>query len=77
MQLNGQGNASVLAVATVVSAMCAFMTHGAIAYAPLFLNREEITKKFVWTKGAVTNGIYIVVASIICIVAGYICNKVY
>lgn len=74
MQLNGQGNASVLAVATVVSAMCAFMTHGAIAYAPLFLNREEITKKFVWTKGAVTNGIYIVVASIICIVAGYICK---
>lgn len=68
----GAGKASVLAVATIMSAMCAFLTHGAIAYAPLFLNREEVTKKFVFTKGVVTNVIYILVATIICVVFGYI-----
>ncbi|MBO4799541.1 MAG: hypothetical protein J5489_02740, partial [Lachnospiraceae bacterium] len=72
MQQNGQGNATVLAVATIMSAMCAFLTPGAIAYAPLFLNREEITKKFVWTKGVVTNILYIVIATVICGVFGVI-----
>ena len=44
----------------------------AIAYAPLLLGREEMTKKFLWTKGVATNLIYIVVASVICIIGGYI-----
>ena len=52
--------------------MCAFMTNGAIAYATLLLGREEMTNKFIFTKGLVTNGIYIVVASVICIIFGYI-----
>ncbi len=72
MQQNGQGNATVLAVATILSAMCAFLTPGAIAYAPLLLNREEITKKFVWTKGVVTNILYIVIATVICGIFGVI-----
>ena len=72
MQKAGGGNATDLGVATILSAMCAFLTNGAIAYAPLFLGREEVTTKFVFTKGVVTNALYIVLASLICIVAGYI-----
>lgn len=72
MQMNGSGNATILGVATILSSMCAFMTNGAIAYAPLMLGREEMTTKFMFTKGLATNAIYIVVASVICIVAGYI-----
>ena len=72
MQAAGGGNATVLGVATILSAMCAFMTNGAIAYAPIMLGREEMTTKFMFTKGLVTNALYIVVASLICIVAGYL-----
>lgn len=72
MQMNGSGNATILGVATILSSMCAFMTNGAIAYAPLMLGREEMTTKFMFTKGLATNAIYIVVASVICIVAGYL-----
>ena len=72
MQAAGGGNATVLGVATILSAMCAFMTNGAIAYAPIMLGREEMTTKFMFTKGLVANALYIVVASLICIVAGYL-----
>lgn len=72
MEIAGNGNATVLAVATILSAMCAFLTYGAIAYASLLLGREEMTTKFMWTKGVVTMFMYIVVASLVCIVAGYI-----
>lgn len=72
MQMNGTGNATILGVATILSSMCAFLTNGAIAYAPIMLGREEMTTKFMFTKGIVTNIIYIVIASVICIVAGYI-----
>lgn len=72
MQMSGGGNATILGVATIVSAMCAFLTNGAIAYAPIMLGREEMTTKFMFTKGIVTNAVYIVVASLICIVFGYI-----
>lgn len=72
MQLNGGGNATILGVATILSSMCAFLTNGAIAYAPIMLGREEMTNKFMFTKGVVTNVVYIVVASVICIIAGYI-----
>lgn len=72
MEKAGTGNATVLAVATIISAMCAFLTHGAIAYAPVLLGREEITTKFIWTKGVVTNVLYMVVASVLCIVFGLV-----
>lgn len=65
-------DATPLGTAIIMSGMCAFLTYGAIAYAPLLLGREEMTKKFIWTKGVVTNGIYIVVASVICIIGGYV-----
>ena len=52
--------------------MCAFLTNGAIAYAPLLLGRKEVTTKFIWTKGVVTNGIFVVVASLLCIIFGYV-----
>ena len=72
LQQQGTVCASVLAVASILGGMCAFMTNGAIAYAPLLLGRKEITGKFMWTKGVVTNGIFVVVASILCIVFGYV-----
>ncbi len=72
MEMNGTGNATILGVATILSSMCAMLTNGAIAYAPVMLGREEMTTKFIFTKGVVTNIIYIVVASVLCIVSGYI-----
>jgi sodium-dependent dicarboxylate transporter 2/3/5 len=71
MQNAGMVNATVLAAASILGAMCAFLTNGSIAYAPLLLGREEITSKFIWTKGVVTLGIFIVVACIICIAFGF------
>ncbi|MGN1015364.1 MAG: hypothetical protein ACI4PL_00025 [Faecousia sp.] len=72
LEQNGLVCASVLGVASILGGMCAFMTNGAIAYAPLLHGRKEITTKFMWTKGVVTNGIFIVVASLVCIVFGYV-----
>lgn len=65
-------DATSLGTAIIMSGMCAFLTYGAIAYAPMLLSREEMTKKFVWTKGVVTNVIYIVVACLVCIIGGYV-----
>ena len=72
LQQQGTVCASVLAVASILGGMCAFLTNGAIAYAPILLGRKEMTTKFVWTKGVVTNGIFIVVCSLLCIVFGYV-----
>ena len=72
MQAAGGGNATVLGVATILSGMCAFMTNGAIAYAPILVGREEMTTKFLFSKGAVTNGIFIFACSALCIIFGYI-----
>lgn len=72
LQIAGAGDATVLGVATIVSSMCAFLTNGAIAYAPIMLGREEMNNKFMLTKGIVTVLIYIVVASVICILFGYL-----
>lgn len=59
-------------MATILASMCAFLTNGAIAYAPILLGREEMTSKFIFTKGVVTNILFIVLASLICIVGGYV-----
>lgn len=72
LEMAGAGNATILGVATILSSMCAFLTNGAIAYAPIMLGREEMTNKFMFTKGVVTAVMFIVVASLICIVTGYI-----
>ena len=72
MQMEGRGNATILGVATILASMCAFLTNGAIAYAPILLGREEMTSKFIFTKGVVTNILFIVLASLICIVGGYV-----
>lgn len=72
MQMAGGGNATALGTAATVSGMCAFLTNGAIAYAPILLGREEMTKKFIFSKGVVTNLIFIVVATVLTVVTGYI-----
>ena len=72
LEQQGTVCASVLAVASILGGMCAFLTNGAIAYAPLLLGRKEMTTKFVWTKGVVTNGIFVVAASLLCIIFGYV-----
>lgn len=74
METAGTGNATVLAVATILSAMAAWLTYGAIAYAPILLDREELKAKpsFIWKKGSVTLAIFIVVTCVLCIVFGYI-----
>ena len=66
------GADDIAGVATILASMCAFLTNGAIAYAPILLGREEMTSKFIFTKGVVTNILFIVLASLICIVGGYV-----
>lgn len=70
LQMRGSGNATVLGTAIIMSSMCAFLTNGATAYAPLMLGREEMTTRFIFTKGVIVNAAYIVLASLICIVMG-------
>lgn len=72
LQKTGAGNATVLAAGIIVSSMCAFLTYGAVAYAPIMLGREGMNNKFMFTKGAVTMVLYIVLTSAICILLGYI-----
>lgn len=72
MQISGVGNATALGCVATLSGMCAFLTNGAIAYAPLLLGREEMTKKFIFSKGIVTNIIFIILATVVAILAGYI-----
>ena len=72
LQMNHAGNASILGVATILSGLCAFLTNGAIAYAPILLGREEMNNRFIFTKGVVTNIIFIVMTSLICIIFGYV-----
>ncbi len=72
LQKAGAGNATILGTATILSSMCAFITNGAIAYAPIMLGREEMTQKFIWTKGVVTTILFMVLTSVLCIVFGYI-----
>ena len=72
LQMEGRGNATVLGAATILSGLCAFLTYGSIIYASLFLGREEVTRKFVFTKGVVTNIIFIVICSLISIGCGYL-----
>ena len=72
LQMQGRGNATILGVATILAGLCAFLTNGAIAYAPIMLGREEMTTKFIFTKGVVTNVLFIVICSVICILFGYV-----
>lgn len=72
LQKQGLGNATVLGAATILANMCAFLTNGAIAYAPVMLGREEMTTKFIFTKGVVTNILFIVLCSAIAIFLGYV-----
>ncbi len=68
----GGNFATVLGAVTILASQCAFMTHGAIAYAPIMLGREEMTTKFIWSKGAVTAVLFIVVCSLLGILFGYV-----
>ena len=72
LQINSGINGSVLGAAIIFCGQVAFMTYGAMVYAALLLDREEIDQKFIWTRGAITIGIYIVVGSILFTLFGYI-----
>lgn len=72
LQKSGAGNATILGTVTILANMCAFLTNGAIAYAPIMLGRKEMNPKFIFTKGTVTNIIFIVVATILGTVFGYV-----
>lgn len=65
-------NVTVMGAAILMSGQVAFMTYGAMVYAALLLSREEIDQKFIWTRGTITVFIYIVVASVLFSIFGYI-----
>lgn len=72
LQLDTGINGTVLGAAIIFCGQIAFMTYGAMVYAALLLDREEIDQKFIWTRGSITVGIYIAVASIFFTLFGYI-----
>lgn len=65
-------NVTVVGTAIAFTSMFAYMTYAAAGPAPLFLGREGIESKFVWTKGLFTLLVYIVVATILFSLLGYI-----
>lgn len=72
LELTAGINSTVLGAAIIFCGQIAFMTYGAMVYAALLLDRPEIDQKFIWTRGSITVGIYIVVASILFTIFGYV-----
>ncbi|MBQ9890458.1 MAG: anion permease [Firmicutes bacterium] len=58
-------NVSVIATAIAFSSMFAYITYAAAGPAPIFLGKEGITPKFVWTKGLAMLPVYIIVATVL------------
>ncbi len=65
-------NISVVGAAIAFSAMFAYMTFSACGPAPLLLGREEITTKDIWTKGLWGFSAYVIVATVLFTLLGYI-----
>lgn len=65
-------NPSVIAAAIAYSSMFAFMTYAAAGPAPLLLGKEGIENKFIWTKGLITLVAYIIIASVVFSLMGFI-----
>ncbi|NLD88175.1 MAG: SLC13 family permease [Clostridiales bacterium] len=65
-------NISVIATAIAFSSMFAYMTYAAAGPAPLILRRDGVDNKFVWSTGVLTLILYIVVATIVFTILGYI-----
>ncbi|MCD8152990.1 MAG: hypothetical protein LUD71_08020 [Clostridiales bacterium] len=65
-------NPSVLGAAIVFSGQCAFMTYGAMVYAALLLSRDEVDNKFIFTKGWFVVATYIIAATVVFGICGYI-----
>ena len=65
-------NPSVIATAIAYTSMCAYMTMAAAGPAPLLLGREGIETKFIWTRGLITLGVYVVVAVVIFSILGLV-----
>ena len=61
----GGVNVSVIATAIAFSSMFAYITYAAAGPAPIFLGKEGITPKFVWTKGLAMLPVYIIVATVL------------
>ena len=73
MQANGViSSATPLATVIIASSFFAYMTPGAIIYAPILLEKPGMTKKFIWTKGLLVVGIFIVLATAVGTICSYI-----
>lgn len=65
-------NITVIGAAIAYSSMFAFLTYAAAGPAPLLLGREGIESRFIWSKGLFTLLLYIVVATVVFSLMGYI-----
>lgn len=65
-------NPSVIATAIAYTSMCAYMTMAAAGPAPLLLGREGIETKFIWTRGLITLGAYVIVAVVFFSILGLV-----
>jgi len=65
-------NVSVIGAAIAYSSMFAFMTYAAAGPAPILLGREGIETKFIWSKGVFTLLLYIVTATVVFSLMGFI-----
>ena len=71
MALGSGINPSVMGTLINVCANLAFLTYSGSVFASLILSREEITQKFMWTRGLVTMAVFMVVAAILGILLSY------
>ena len=65
-------NVSVIGTAIAFTSMFAYLTYAAAGPAPILLGQEGIESKFVWSKGVITLAVYIVVATILFSILGYL-----
>lgn len=63
---------SIIACAIAYTSMFAFLTMAAAGPAPLLLGREGIEQKFIWTRGLVTLGVYVIIATVLFSILGFI-----
>lgn len=72
IQQNGGGSATAVCSAIVFCCFFAFVTPAASSLAPLITGHQNMTTKFLWTKGWIYTAVWIVVATVVFSLMGII-----
>lgn len=72
IEQNGGGSATAVCSAIVFCCFFAFVTPAASSTAPLITGHQNMTTKFLWTKGWIYTGVWIVIATLVFYLMGII-----